>query len=198
MIAYWTKYVIWLILSIAVAFFVVVLYNFIPDWLHMIYPPKFESFPTLGLLVLACGGRFADATSTIIALEKPGLQEGAPKLGESPSSETLLKLALIQSLLIITGAVAASVFLPWSVFYVQILLLMVCCVSFAAFFSNSLLSAIWQIQYIMPTENFDDYVTALVAMLFALLFVLLIVVNPILTLVGLALMAVFYYFSIKA
>ena len=128
---YWVKYLFFVLFTLPVAIFFEQISGWLPSWLHMGYA---SGFPVFGLVILACAGRFADAASTVLALESPLLVEGAPSLGSSPSGRTLLTLAICQVVFIL---IAGVLLYDW--YLLRILLLLIVLVSFAATISNLLL-----------------------------------------------------------
>jgi hypothetical protein len=121
-------YFLFALCSLPLAIFFDQIYNLIPAGFHMFYP---SVFPVWGLLLVAMVGRFADAASTVIALQNPLIQEGAPGLGPRPEPGKLWGMAIWQS--IILGV--AGVFLS-RYFLFQMVITMVIFMSFFAVISN--------------------------------------------------------------
>ncbi len=125
---YWLKYLIFIIISLPLAFFLDRIYIALPSSFHMSFPSD------SGLIVLAVAaalGRYADALSTFVALAHEGVRESAPSLGDSPSPNILFSLALIQTIIIYL-----LVHFLGQYFVIEVFLGVVALVSFYAAISN--------------------------------------------------------------
>ncbi len=130
---YWFKYIFFLLVTLAIG------------WVATLSTPN-EVFWRMAPLsagqmcvicwVLASITRFADAGSTCIALNKPGLIEGAPGLGHNPSPRTLYQLALRQSILLAVASAVIGLFYPVVAIFI---LLVISSVSGMAAINNQIL-----------------------------------------------------------